>query len=114
MTSSELHRQLYWLRESIPSAKRRRTARGLMRTVRELAEHRKRTAALHVHAQTDAEHRAIDDLVAEIEHQRTKLNDDAALVEKTQAERAGRSLQKQILHGELKRADEKTPNRSEP
>ena len=92
MTRSQLRQRLELLRTIIPSADRRRTARGLLRTCRELIEHRSRVEQLHANAKTQSDRLAIDELVAEIEQRRSAIANGAELVRQAGIEHARRLL----------------------
>ena len=76
MHSSDFRARLDMLSATIPSAERRRTARGVMRTCRELGDHIRRARQLHALATTDAAREAVDRLVAEIERRGLEIGFD--------------------------------------
>ena len=84
--------RLAFLRDTIPTADRRRTARGRVRTWRQLDEYRERASQLYAYAATEDERQPIDDLVAEIDAQQEELADGGALFEKAKAEWLERTL----------------------
>ena len=61
------------LEDTIPSGRYCKTARGRMGKCRELTEFRRIALPLRRHADTDADHKRVDDLIAEIDRRRTKL-----------------------------------------
>ena len=104
MHSSDFRARLDMLSATIPSAERRRTARGVMRTCRELGDHIRRARQLHALATTDAAREAVDRLVAEIEQRRVQLAQGARLSVQVRADRdarrAGRGWLPHALSGE--------------
>ena len=104
MKDSQFGEQLRWLRETIPTAKRRRTARGVLRTCRELAEHRDLVSRLLADAETKADRRAIDELIADIEARRDELTDKGRLRQQVNAHRSLRAARR----AEFKKAMGKT------
>jgi hypothetical protein len=63
----------------MPSPRRKRTARGRLRTCRDLGEHIRRAERLRKHARTDAERAEIQALIAECAERRAELSDGGEL-----------------------------------
>ena len=102
MTSARLRTRLKWLQETIPTAKRRRTPRGVLRTCRELGEHRDNVARLRDYACTPADQQAINELIAEIEARRDELAGNGTLMQQVRKGRIERSASANILAGVLR------------
>ena len=91
---SHLATRLSQLRMTIPSADRRRTARGRMRTCKELTEHKRRAEQLRQDAPTETELAAVEALVTEIDEVRSLLAEGARLVRAVNDEKAARRLRR--------------------
>lgn len=87
---SHLATRLNQLRKTIPSADRRRTARGRMRTCKELTEHKRRAEQLRQEAQTETELAAVEALVTEINELRSLMARGGGLVRAVLDERETR------------------------
>ncbi len=85
-----LQTRLRLLRDTMPSAARRRTARGYMRTCKELTEHLDRARQLLAYPATPAERKQVEDLVAEIEGRRDELSKGGQLRGEVSQERTVR------------------------
>ena len=81
--NSDLRARLLMLRESIPTADRRRTARGRMRTCRALTEHLALARQLYSIAETVPDRVAVDALIDEIDRRRSGLSMNGALASST-------------------------------
>ena len=90
MHSSDFRARLDMLSATIPSAERRRTARGVMRTCRELGDHIRRARQLHALATTEVAREAVDRLVAGIEQRRAQLAQGVRLSVQFRADRDAR------------------------
>jgi len=77
---SHIATRISQLQKTIPSADRRRTARGRMRTCKELTEHKRRAEQLRQVAQTETELAAVEALVREIDEVRSLLSQGGGLV----------------------------------
>ena len=93
-TTSNLSTRLMMLKESIPTANRRRTARGLMRTCRALTDHLAMVRQLYAIAETAVDREAVDALVDEILHQRGSLSQDGRLAREARKERDNRAARR--------------------
>ncbi len=91
---SHLATRLSQLRMTIPSADRRRTARGRMRTCKELTEHKRRAEQLRQDAQTKIELASVEALVTEIDEVRSLLAQGGGLVRAVHDEKAARRLRR--------------------
>lgn len=91
---SHLATRLNQLRKTLPCADRRRTARGRMRTCKELTEHKRRAEQLRQEAQTETELAAVEALVADIDQVRSLLAQGAGLVRAVHEEKAARRLRR--------------------
>ncbi len=89
---SHLATRLSQLRMTIPSADRRRTARGRMRTCKELTEHKRRAEQLRKDAQSTTEMAAVEALMTEIDDVRSQLAKGGGLVRAVHDEKAARRL----------------------
>ena len=91
---SHLATRLNQLRKTIPSADARRTARGRMRTCKELTEHKRRAEQLRQDAQTKTELAAVEALVADIDQVRSLLAKGGGLVRAVIDERKTRKQER--------------------
>lgn len=87
---SFVHERLTNLWRLMPSAKRKRTARGRRRTCRALGIHAGHVRQLRKHARTNEELAAVDALVAKCERRRAELADDGQLARRAWEEREAR------------------------
>lgn len=99
--NSHLKTRLGFLRSTIPTARRRRTARGRLRTCRGLGEHIARARQLYGLAADDTERAWIDELVAELERRRTELADGGGLASRVRADRAARVEARKALFADF-------------
>jgi hypothetical protein len=67
MADSTVSQRVRFLRGIIPTEARRRTARGLLRVARALADLRRQAEQLQPLARSDEDRQAIEDLVTEIQ-----------------------------------------------
>ena len=91
-TRDHILTRVSFLRDTIPTADRKRTARGRLRAWRELAEYRERAEQLYADATTGDERQPIDELIAEINAYQAELADGGALFEKAKDEWLERTL----------------------
>lgn len=95
--NANLMTRLDLLQATIPDPTRRRTARGLLRTCRELGDHIARARQLDEFANTEAERDAIHQLITELERRRAELADGGNLAERVRGERAEKQDAKRSL-----------------
>ncbi len=104
--NSHLKTRLGFLRSTIPTAHRRRTVRGRLRTCRELAGHIDRARQLFGFADNDSDAAAVGELIAELERRRAELTDAGTLANHARADRTTRAARQRSSAAEFLRQAE--------
>ena len=99
MTTHQNHirTRLQFLWDTLPDPSRRRTARGRMRTCRELCDHCRRAEQLGAYVTCDADRKLIDELIAEINGRRDALIAKGRIRDEVRVEAAGRWARRQTV-----------------
>ncbi len=92
---NHIRTRLQFLWDTLPDASRRRTARGRMRTCRQLSDHRRRAEQLGAYVTCDADRKLIDELIAEINGRPDALVADGRIRNEVRVEAAGRRARRQ-------------------
>lgn len=82
--------RLELLRQTIPTAARKRSNRGILATCRELTDHLRRVEQLRSCMQSEADRVAVESLIAEIDRYREELTDKGRLCANVRADREQR------------------------
>ncbi len=95
-----LRTRLRLLCQTMPTTARRRTARGRLKTCRELTEHLRRARQLRAYAASEADREAVERLIEDIERRRDELSDGGNLAARVRANRQSRGTPRSALQVE--------------
>ncbi len=88
--SPHLETRLTLLQQTIPSAKLKRSHRGILATCRELTDHLRRVEQLRSYVESEADRAAVESLIVEIDRYRDELSDHGQLAGNVRKDREQR------------------------